>query len=238
MSLSCCFSHSPLPLKPIKPCGTVCKRQPFTVISNGVELCNKRIVKTRVNLVGDWSFIRGSRVVAKPNATRSVHYPKSSRIQASWFDGSQLVSSVFTLGTVAVLPFYTLMVLAPKSDLTKQCMESNIPYVVLGILYAYLLYLSWTPETVKLIFASKYLLPELSSIGKMFSSELTLASAWIHLLVVDLFAARQVFEDGQQNQVETRHSVSFCLFFCPIGILAHVITKAMTKTSRKEGHGL
>ncbi|QHO09725.1 uncharacterized protein DS421_14g483720 [Arachis hypogaea] len=288
MSLSCCFSHSPLPLKikhlgkPIKPCGTVCKRQPFTVISNGVELCNKRIVKTRVNLVGDWSFIRGSRVVAKPNATRSVHYPKSSRIQASCdsffllhlllflnsllllhnacvlysfkliqalcsmlvsrifsgFDGSQLVSSVFTLGTVAVLPFYTLMVLAPKSDLTKQCMESNIPYVVLGILYAYLLYLSWTPETVKLIFASKYLLPELSSIGKMFSSELTLASAWIHLLVVDLFAARQVFEDGQQNQVETRHSVSFCLFFCPIGILAHVITKAMTKTSRKEGHGL
>ncbi|MED6169411.1 hypothetical protein PIB30_021214 [Stylosanthes scabra] len=244
MSLSCCFSHSPLALKidhlgkPIKSCGTICKRQPFTVISNGVELCDRQIVKTRINLVGDWSFIRGTRVVAKPNATRSVHYSKSSRIQASWFDGSQLVSSVFTLGTVAVLPFYTLMVLAPKSELTKQCMESNIPYVVLGILYAYLLYLSWTPETLKLIFATKYLLPELSSIGKMFSSELTLASAWIHLLVVDLFAARQVFEDGQQNQVETRHSVSFCLFFCPIGILAHVITKAMTKTSRKEGHGL
>jgi hypothetical protein len=31
---------------------------------------------------------------------------------------------------------------------------------------------------------------QLTSIGKMFSSELTLASAWIHLLVVDLFAAR------------------------------------------------
>jgi hypothetical protein len=39
-------------------------------------------------------------------------------------------------------------------------MESSLPYVVLGILYAYLLCLSWTPETVRLIFASKYLLPE------------------------------------------------------------------------------
>ena len=43
---------------------------------------------------------------------------------------------------------------------TKKSMESSVPYVVLGILYAYLLCLSWTPETVALIFASKYLLPE------------------------------------------------------------------------------
>jgi len=49
---------------------------------------------------------------------------------------------------------------------------------------------------------------------------------------------RQVFQDGLKNQIETRHSVSFCLFFCPIGILTHVITKAMTKPATKEGHGV
>lgn len=32
---------------------------------------------------------------------------------------SQIASSVFTLGTVAVLPFYTLMVVAPKADLVS-----------------------------------------------------------------------------------------------------------------------
>ncbi|KAH1200430.1 Protein ABA DEFICIENT 4, chloroplastic [Glycine max] len=79
---------------------------------------------------------------------------------------------------------------------------------------------------------------QLAGIAKMFSSEMTLASAWIHLLVVDLFAARHIFQDGLKNQIETRHSVSFCLFFCPIGILTHVITKSMTKPARKEGHGL
>ncbi|KAG4926153.1 protein ABA DEFICIENT 4, chloroplastic-like [Glycine soja] len=241
MYFSSCFSHSPLTLKAMKPCGSVGKGKNFAfpIRSNGAELCDGHIVRSRVNLSGDWSFIGGSRIIVKPKATRLLlHYPKRGQMQASCFIGSQLTSTVFTVGTIAVLPFYTLMVLAPKSELTKKSMESSIPYVVLSILYAYLLYLSWTPETVRLIFASKYLLPELAGIAKMFSSEMTLASAWIHLLVVDLFAARHIFQDGLKNQIETRHSVSFCLFFCPIGILTHVITKSMTKPARKEGHGL
>lgn len=141
---------------------------------------------------------------------------------------SQIASGVFTLGTAAVLPFYTLMVVAPTAELTKKTMKSNIPYVVLGLLYACLLYLSWTPDTIRLMFASKYWLPELPGIAKMFSNEMTLASAWIHLLVVDLFAARQVYQDGLENEIETRHSVSMCLLFCPIGILSHLITKSLT----------
>ncbi|KAB2632347.1 hypothetical protein D8674_028594 [Pyrus ussuriensis x Pyrus communis] len=87
----------------------------------------------------------------------------------------------------------SFMALAPKAELMKISIESSIPYIVLGILYAYLPYLYWTPRTLQLIFASKYWLPELPGIGRMFSNEMTLASAWIHLLVVDLFAARQLF---------------------------------------------
>ncbi|WOH00294.1 hypothetical protein DCAR_0519653 [Daucus carota subsp. sativus] len=187
----------------------------------------------------EWSFKRGSISIAGPTMERFVLHRKSSGVQASWFTNSQIASSVFTLATAAVLPFYTLMVLAPKATLTKKCIQSAVPYVGLGLLYAYLLYLSWTPDTFRLMFASQYWLPELSGIAKMFSSELTLASAWIHLLAVDLFAARQIFQDGLQNSVETRHSVSFCLLFCPIGILSHEITKALTtggRTAKREIH--
>ncbi|KAK1385172.1 protein ABA DEFICIENT 4, chloroplastic [Heracleum sosnowskyi] len=137
----------------------------------------------------EWSFKGGSTSIAVPTIQRSVLYRKSSEVHASWFTNSQIASSVFTLATAAVLPFYTLMVLAPNANLTKKCIQSTLPYVVLGLLYAYLLYLSWTPDTFRLMFASQYWLPELSGIAKMFSSELTLASAWIHLLAVDLFAA-------------------------------------------------
>jgi hypothetical protein len=45
---------------------------------------------------------------------------------------------------------------------TKKLVESDLPYVVLGVMYVYLLALSWTPETLSLMFASKYWLPEAS----------------------------------------------------------------------------
>ncbi|KAH6759979.1 abscisic acid 4 [Perilla frutescens var. hirtella] len=154
---------------------------------------------------------------------------KSSVVSASWLASSQIAASAFTWGTVAVLPCYTFMVVAPQSEFTKKIVASSIPYIALGILYAYLLYLSWTPDTIRLMFASKYWLPELPGIAKMFSSEMTLASAWIHL---------QVYFDGLQDNVETRHSVSLCLLFCPVGILTHFITKAVTTSSDKTEHGI
>uniref|UniRef100_A0A0D9UWD3 Uncharacterized protein n=1 Tax=Leersia perrieri TaxID=77586 RepID=A0A0D9UWD3_9ORYZ len=138
---------------------------------------------------------------------------------------SQIASCAFTWGTIAVLPFYTLMVVAPNADVTKRAVDSTVPYVALGLLYGYLLYLSWTPDTLRAMFASKYWLPELPGIVRMFASEMTVASAWIHLLAVDLFAARQVYHDGIKNNIETRHSVSLCLLFCPIGIATHAVTK-------------
>jgi hypothetical protein len=104
---------------------------------------------------------------------------------------------------------------------TKRTVESSAPYVALGLLYAYLLYLSWTPDTLRAMFASKYWLPEVLLLPLICTLQLsecsaahrngtipslmhfavaghrqdvrerdTVASAWIHLLAVDLFAAR------------------------------------------------
>ncbi|KAM3363222.1 protein ABA DEFICIENT 4, chloroplastic isoform X2 [Capsicum galapagoense] len=223
------------------------------------DLLSHRVRKRGIKHGNEWSFLGGSTVMRQPNL-QNISQGRSCRVSAMWLPSSQVASSVFTLGTAAVLPFYTLMVAAPKAELTylspffmhksrtdggmisvaliyhlitRKLMESVIPYVVLGLLYAYLLYLSWTPDTIRLMFASKYWLPELSGIAKMFSSEMTLASAWIHLLAVDLFAARQVYHDGLQNGMETRHSVSLCLLFCPIGIVIHLLTKAVVSSAGK-----
>ncbi|XP_043695330.1 protein ABA DEFICIENT 4, chloroplastic-like [Telopea speciosissima] len=203
----------------------------FSVRGMSTKLVGQQVVRIGIVRSSDWSFVRGSRVDLSPKVAGCVPHRRNYKVSASWFTNSQIASSVFTLGTAAILPFYTLMVLAPKAELTKKTMESTIPFVALGLLYAYLLYLSWTPDTIQLMFASKYWLPELSGIGKMFSSEMTLASAWIHLLAVDLFAARQVYQDGLENEIETRHSVSLCLLFCPIGIVTHMFTKLLRKST-------
>ncbi|MCE2056038.1 Protein ABA DEFICIENT 4, chloroplastic [Datura stramonium] len=189
------------------------------------DLLSQHIGGFGTKLSSGGSSLGGSRVIIQLNLQR-----RSSRVSACWLPSSEVASTAFTVGTAAVLPFYTIMVVAPKAELTRKAMKSSIPYIVLGLLYAYLLYLSWTPDTIQLMFASKYWLPELPGIAKMFSNEVTLASAWIHLLAIDLFAARQVYQDGLQNDIETRHSVSLCLLFCPVGILTHFITKALTSS--------
>ncbi|KAK6927947.1 ABA DEFICIENT 4-like [Dillenia turbinata] len=142
-----------------------------------------------------WSFKGGSKIAIRPKVARVSTGGNQTGVHASWLAGSHLANSAFTFGTIAVMPFYTLMVFAPKAKLTKKCMESSFPYFVLSLLYAYLLYLSWTPETLRYMFASKYWLPELPGIVRMFSNEMTVASAWLHLLTVDLFAARCTMMD-------------------------------------------
>ncbi|MFS8033676.1 putative neoxanthin synthase [Helianthus anomalus] len=230
MAFSSCLCHHQLALK-INLLASASKHSKpiFSLKAVNTELYGVHI---GCKMTSDWSFTGGSRAIIVPNLRSSNLQRRSLWLHASWFTNPQLAGDAFTIGTAAVLPFYTLMVAAPKAELTKKCMRSNIPYVVLGVLYSYLLYRSWTPDTIRLMFASKYWLPELPGIAKMFSNEMTLASAWIHLLAVDLYAARQVYQDGLENEIETRHSVSLCLLFCPVGILIHVITKAFINTSR------
>lgn len=146
-----------------------------------------------------------------------------------------LAASLFTFATAFVIPIYSVMIFAPEWAVTRRVVESSIPYAVLGALYLYLLALSWTPQTLPLMFSSKYWLPELPAITRMFSSTLTVASAWIHLLAVDLFAGRHVYLDGYERQVETRHSLVLCLMFGPVGILSHVLTKLIVGFSRPGG---
>uniref|UniRef100_M1C8K4 Neoxanthin synthase n=1 Tax=Solanum tuberosum TaxID=4113 RepID=M1C8K4_SOLTU len=156
------------------------------------DLLSQRIGGFGTKLSSGGSSLGGSRIIIQLNLQRTLLRRKSPMVSACWVPSSEVASTAFTVGTAAVLPFYTVMVVAPKAELTRKAMKSSIPYIVLGLLYAYLLYLSWTPDTIRLMFASKYWLPELSGIAMMFSNEVTLASAWIHLLAIDLFAARSI----------------------------------------------
>ncbi|KAL9662354.1 hypothetical protein QQ045_027187 [Rhodiola kirilowii] len=231
------FFHSPAPIKLYSGCGA----------GSNFQFCNSkfasrgfstapvsRVTRSEARSGKGWSFVGGSKLNLKPTSKRlSVPCKAGAAVYASLWSSSQIANNVFTLGTAAVLPFYTLMVVAPKAEMTKKSMRSCLPYIVLGIVYAYLLYLSWTPGTLQAMFASKYWMPELSAIASLFTNEVSLSSAWIHLLAIDLFAARQVYHEGLANDIETRHSVSLCLLFCPIGLLSHYITKSLTERARR-----
>ncbi|KAK3257330.1 hypothetical protein CYMTET_33581 [Cymbomonas tetramitiformis] len=142
-----------------------------------------------------------TRRTAPPNPSllkqrsQTSHFLRSSPIQSNIRGTVTTACSIFTpeamftIGTVGVMPFYAMMIGAPNSKLTRRVMQSPLPCCVLAVMYVYLLYVSWAPDTLQKMFSNQYFFPELAGIAEMFARYKTVASAWLHLLAVDLFAA-------------------------------------------------
>ncbi|CAN1227332.1 Protein ABA DEFICIENT 4, chloroplastic [Linum perenne] len=99
--------------------------------SNGSEFFGQRIARAGDDdLCRDWSFMGGSRICIRSKPVKLFARQKSSTtVYASWWTSPQVASNVFTFGTAAVLPFYTLMVVAPKSQLCRQESRLKVAYL-------------------------------------------------------------------------------------------------------------
>ncbi|PRW60847.1 ABA DEFICIENT chloroplastic-like isoform X3 [Chlorella sorokiniana] len=148
-----------------------------------------------------------------------------------------LVSQLFAASTVYALAVAGLMVLAPRWDGTRRLLRSPLVLAPLALVYGLLLAWSWQPDTFSLILPGSWaegfkggfnpqFMPSLSGICTLFSRWLTAASLWVHLLAVNLFAAREMYLEGQLQGVPTWHSILLCMTLAPLGLLSHALTKA------------
>jgi Domain of unknown function (DUF4281) len=129
------------------------------------------------------------------------------------------LSVLFDISNVFVLPFWALMILLPNWGVTRKVMGSVLPFVALALLYIYLFVNSLDPES-----AAAFANPQLSDLAKLFADERVTATGWVHFLVMDLFVGRWIYWEGQRSGVWTVHSLVFCLFAGPLGLLSHLIT--------------
>lgn len=134
------------------------------------------------------------------------------------------VTLIFQAANIAVLPFWALMILLPNWKGTRWVMQSLLPYALLAGVYLYLLFGALTPESIKILAN-----PQLRDLAKTFSKEQVTAVAWIHFLVMDLFAGRWIYWKGQRAGIWTVHSLILCLFAGPLGLLSHAITQWIAK---------
>jgi hypothetical protein len=132
------------------------------------------------------------------------------------------MASVFDFSNLFVLPFWTVMILLPNWGVTRKVMESTIPFVVLALIYIFCFSTSVNPET-----AAALANPKLADIARFFSDENAAATGWTHFLLMDLFAGRWIYWEGQRTGVITAHSLILCLFAGPIGVLSHILTVAI-----------
>ncbi|WP_404790100.1 ABA4-like family protein [Altericista sp. CCNU0014] len=77
--------------------------------------------------------------------------------------------------------------------------------------------------------AQSFANPTLSDVARLFSDEKAAATGWVHYLVMDLFVGRWIYWEGQRTGVWTRHSLVFCLFAGPMGLLSHIVTAAIAQ---------
>lgn len=105
---------------------------------------------------------------------------------------------------------HSQMVLLPATRAVRQTIERGVPLLPLVLCYGILLAHSWQPDTLSLLLPGSLsaglsggfnpqFFPSLSGIGQLFARVVTAASLWVHLLAINLFAARQVYLDGVQR---------------------------------------
>ncbi len=133
-----------------------------------------------------------------------------------------MLSQLFDGANLFVLPFWALMIVLPKWEITRKVMSSPLPFITLAGLYIYLLVVAVNPES-----AAALANPKLADIARFFADEGAAAVGWVHFLVMDLFVGRYIYLEGQQQGIITIHSLILGLFFGPVGLLSHLITSAI-----------
>ncbi len=136
---------------------------------------------------------------------------------------------LFNAANIFVLPFWALIIIAPRWSMTKKVMDSLVPFVILAATYCYLFITGITPDA-----AQEFSTAGLSDIARLFSQEQFAATAWVHFVVMDLFVGRWIYQNGQQLNVITRHSLALCLFAGPLGLLSHLLTRWGTQWLRSK----
>jgi hypothetical protein len=140
-----------------------------------------------------------------------------------------MISQIFDGANLFVLPFWTLIIFLPNWGVTRKVISSPLPFIALAGVYVYLLVVAITPES-----AAALANPKLADIARFFADEGAAAVGWVHFLVMDLFVGRWIYLEGQRTGVFTIHSLIFCLFFGPIGLLSHLLTSAIVDRSHKD----
>lgn len=129
-----------------------------------------------------------------------------------------------------------LMVVTPDSDLTRHSVRSNLPLALLGVAYSAVLLASWSSDTLHLMMPGSLeeglkggfnpqFFPTLESVQALFGRPFTAASFLLHVLAINLIAARSAFIDGARCRVPTIHSVLLSAVVGPLGLLSHQLTK-------------
>ncbi len=97
---------------------------------------------------------------------------------------------------IGVLPFWIILIFFPQSNICRYFVTSIFPYLVLGSVYTYLLFLLYKFDYNFLDNFKLYL--GIIELNDLFSDNFFLITFWTHFLAINLFCGSWIVRDSQK----------------------------------------
>ncbi len=97
---------------------------------------------------------------------------------------------------IGVLPFWLILIFFPQSNICRYFVTSIFPYLVLGSVYTYLLFLLYKFDYNFLDNFKLYL--GIIELNDLFSDNFFLITFWTHFLAINLFCGSWIVRDSQK----------------------------------------
>jgi hypothetical protein len=143
------------------------------------------------------------------------------------------VKTAFELSNFAVMPFWALMILAPRARFTARALSS--PWIVLPPLLAY----AWAVLPVVPQLLPELAQPELESVQSLLGAPLGAFAGWAHFLAFDLFVGRFIVLDARERTLPwfvLSPLLALTLLFGPLGLLGYLILRAAVSDYAKRAY--
>jgi hypothetical protein len=137
----------------------------------------------------------------------------------------------FRIASLSVIPFWALMVLAPRWRGTARAVASPLIAAVPVLVYAGLV----GPRLAAL--APALARPELTDIARLLGTPMGATIAWAHFLALDLLAGRWIFLDARERGLPawlTSPVLVLTLLFAPLGLAAYALGLAAASSPVRE----
>jgi len=132
------------------------------------------------------------------------------------------MEQLFQISNLLVMPFWALMILAPRWRWTQRIVGSLWIVVPPALLYAALV----LPGMGQLLPALAN--PSLDGIAGLLGLPSGAVIGWIHFLAFDLFVGRWAYLDSQQRGISpwlVSPALFFVLMFGPLGLLLYLVVR-------------
>ncbi len=129
--------------------------------------------------------------------------------------------NIYLIANWGVIPFWLLLIFLPNNQITNFFTQSIIPFLLLGVGYAYLSYKVYLENN---IFDGFELYSSLDGLYSMFANEVLLLLFWLHFLALSLFMGSWIVRDSKKYlvpKIVTIPSLILTYFTGPVGLLIY-----------------